>query len=182
MKINIRFRLTIAGASPGLHTRQARDTLIRACCVLTLLIGTSVWIQTLIYVCNVGEEESHTNGSICYVHIEHSLSANVHCLKNLCLGTFTSWITVRLDPKASVTFTFVRAGQVHTLASDTTDVLLRALIHICKTKGREPMKRLIVGRKTERRIHPTYRCTSVSRAAPCVYSPDDRGICSFPPC
>lgn len=40
----------IAGSSSSLMTRQARNALIGAWCVLTLLIGTSVGIQTLIYV------------------------------------------------------------------------------------------------------------------------------------
>lgn len=40
----------IADASMGLVTRQARDTLIGARRVLTLLIGASVGIQTLIYI------------------------------------------------------------------------------------------------------------------------------------
>lgn len=40
----------IAGASPSLVTRQARNTLIGAWCVLALLIRAGVGIQTLIYV------------------------------------------------------------------------------------------------------------------------------------
>lgn len=44
--------LTIADAISGLMTRQARDALVGARCVLTLLIGTSVGVQTLIYVWN----------------------------------------------------------------------------------------------------------------------------------
>lgn len=47
-----RAALTIAGAGPGLVTRQARDTLVGAWRVLTLLVGASVGIQTLIYVWN----------------------------------------------------------------------------------------------------------------------------------
>lgn len=47
-----RVALTITDASTGLMTRQARDTLIGAWCVLTLLIGTCIRTQTLIYVCN----------------------------------------------------------------------------------------------------------------------------------
>lgn len=45
-----RVALTVAGAGAGLVTRQARNTLIGAWCVLTLLIGTRVGIQALVYV------------------------------------------------------------------------------------------------------------------------------------
>lgn len=45
-----RAALTIADASTGFMTRQAGDTLVGAWRVLTLFIGASVGIQTLIYV------------------------------------------------------------------------------------------------------------------------------------
>lgn len=48
----IRVSLTVAGVAAGLVTRQARNTLVRARRVLTLLIGTRLGIQTLIYVWN----------------------------------------------------------------------------------------------------------------------------------
>ncbi len=56
-----RVALTVAGAGTGLVTRQARNTLIGAWCVLTLLIGTSVGIQAFVYVWNKGEEVSQTH-------------------------------------------------------------------------------------------------------------------------
>lgn len=46
------------------------------------------------------------------------------------IHVFTCWLTVGLASEAAVTFTFIRAGQVHTLSPDTTDVLLGALIHV----------------------------------------------------
>lgn len=88
----------IAGSGTSLMARQARNTLIGAWGVLTLLSGTRVGIQTLVYV-------------------------------------FTGWMTVRLAPKTAVTFAFIGAGQVHTLASDSTDVLLGALVHIYALKS-----------------------------------------------
>lgn len=48
--------------------------------------------------------------------------------------TFTGWVMVRLAPESFVTFTFVGADHVHTLAPDATDVLLGAFIHICGTE------------------------------------------------
>lgn len=43
---------------------------------------------------------------------------------------FTGWMTVGFALKATVTFTFIGSRKVHTLTSYSTDVLLRALIHI----------------------------------------------------
>lgn len=34
-----------------------------------------------------------------------------------------------------MTFTFIRTGQVHTMTPDTTDVLVKALIHIYTLKS-----------------------------------------------
>lgn len=55
-------------------------------------------------------------------------------------------MAVGLAPEAAMTFTLVGAWQVHALASDATDVLLRALVHICRT-DRVQMQRLIARRE-----------------------------------
>lgn len=46
------------------------------------------------------------------------------------LGTFTGGLAVGPCPEANVTLALVRSGQVDTLTSDPTDVLLGALVHI----------------------------------------------------
>lgn len=50
-------------------------------------------------------------------------------------------MAVGLAPEAAVTFTLVGARQVHALASNATDVLLRALVHICGTDRAQQMQR-----------------------------------------
>lgn len=50
-------------------------------------------------------------------------------------------MAVGLAPEAAVTFTLVGARQVHTLASNATDVLLRALVHICGTDRAQQTQR-----------------------------------------
>lgn len=40
-------------------------------------------------------------------------------------------------PEAAVTFTFIRAGQVDTLTADAADVLLGALVHVCRAERTE---------------------------------------------
>lgn len=52
-------------------------------------------------------------------------------------------MAVGLAPEAAVTFTLVGAWQVHALTSDATDVLLSALVHICRTDRAQQMQRLI---------------------------------------
>lgn len=54
-----------------------------------------------------------------------------------CVGTFTGGVAVGFAPEAAVTFTFIRAGQVDTLTADAADVLLGALVHVCRAERTE---------------------------------------------
>lgn len=46
------------------------------------------------------------------------------------IDIFTGWMAVGLALEAALTFTFKRARQVHTVASESTDVRFRALVYI----------------------------------------------------
>lgn len=46
------------------------------------------------------------------------------------IDIFTGWMAVGLALEATLTFTFIRAGQVHTVAPESTDVWFSALVYI----------------------------------------------------
>lgn len=76
-------------------------------------------------------------------------------------------MAVGLAPEAAVTFTLVRAWQVHALASDATDVLLRALVHICRTDRAQQMQRLIAHKEKKKYVEFARYYSPTHLSLPC---------------
>jgi len=144
----VRWVLTVAGPPPGLVTAHAGHTLVGTRCVLTLLPGTSVGVQTLVHVWNQHNETKTTHTSSVhpksdidqwlpfyrFIYPKLDLLATRLPLPSRLESqyfTFTCLRTV-VGLEAFVTFTFIGAREVHTVAARTTHVLLRALVHICR--------------------------------------------------